>query len=95
MEIVGNQDILERGQEGLELKLSTQEAASEERRRMGEGLERRGSEMKGWNINWCSGGVGREPWTLWREMGGTLILAEPRGREEGINSLRGVETLNE
>jgi len=53
--MVGNQGILGRGQEGPELRLSIQETASEERRRMEEGLGRGGSEMKGWNINWCSG----------------------------------------
>jgi len=56
--MVGHQGILERGQEGLELKVSSQETASEERRMMGEGLERCGREMGGWNINWCSGGIG-------------------------------------
>jgi len=55
MEMVENQGTFERGQEGLELRLSTQETASEETRRMGEGLERVEREMNGWNINWCSG----------------------------------------
>jgi len=47
MEIVGNQDILEKGQEGLELRLSTQVTASEGRRRTGEGLERGRSAIEG------------------------------------------------
>jgi len=37
--------------------------------------------------------LGFRVWTLWREMSGTLILVDQREREEGINSLRRVETL--
>jgi len=59
--MVGNQDIPEESLEGPELRLSSQETASEERRRMGEGLDRCGREMEGWNINWCSGGSRARP----------------------------------
>jgi len=45
--MVGNQGILERGQQGLELRLSIQETASGERRRIGQGLKRGEREMKG------------------------------------------------
>jgi len=75
------------------LRLSIQETASEEGRKMGERLERGGREMKGWNVSWCSRGEWRDPWTLWREMSGTPILLGQGGREEGIHSLRRVKTL--
>jgi len=91
--MVGNQGILERGQEGLELSVLTQVTESEERRRMGEGLERRGSEMERWNINWCTEGWWPDPRTPWREMSGTLILVDQGRNGEGINSLRRVERL--